>query len=72
MTNKKSTFERYEIVLMRFDLSHYGLHNFIILQLPFFFDRSYDKRVAFQIIVLIEKNLPNLVKNGKKNHIFNW
>ena len=43
------------------------------LQLPSILDTSSDKRVAFKIMALVEKNLLNLVKKPrKKPYIFNW
>ncbi len=41
------------------------------LQLPFLLDASFDKRIVFKIMVLIENNLLNLVGNWKKNRMFN-
>ena len=55
MTNKSSTFGRYEIVLMRLNPSRDWLCDLIILQLPLLFDVSFNKYVAFEIMVLVEK-----------------
>ena len=44
----------------------------MILQLSFFLNISFDKHVTFEILaLLIRKNFLNLVKNQKKNYMFN-
>ena len=53
MTNKRSTFERYKIVLIRLDLLRNWSYNFITLQLLFFLDASSNKRIVFEIMVLL-------------------
>ena len=63
MTNKRLAFGRYKIVLVRLDLLHSWLYNFMILQLPFFLDTSFNKHIAFEIIVLIGINLLNSMEN---------
>ena len=42
----------------------------MILQLPFLLDASSNKHVAFEIIALVAKNLPNPVKNQEKNRVY--
>ena len=37
--------------------------DFMILQLFSFLDTNFDKRVVFEIMALVEKNLLNLIKN---------
>ncbi len=37
--------------------------------MPFFLDISYDKYVAFEIIVLVGKNFLNRVENWGRNHM---
>ena len=39
----------------------------MILQLFFLLDLSFDKRIAFEIMILVGKNHLNLVKNGEGN-----
>ena len=39
------------------------------LQLPSFLDTSSNKRIAFEIMALVGKNLLNLEKNIRGNHV---
>ena len=57
----------YKIVSIRLDPSRDWSYNFMILQLLFLLDASSDEWVVFEIMVLVEKNLLNLVENWKKN-----
>ena len=45
----------------------------MIVKLLFLLNMSSNKHIAFEIIVLVRKNLLNLVKNQGENRIyFNW
>ena len=60
----------YEIVPIGLDLLCDQSCDLMILQLPFFLDASSNKRVTFEIIALVGKNLLNLVGNWEKNHVY--
>ena len=67
MTNEKSTFGRYKIIPIGFNLSYDLSYEFIILQLPFVLNTSFDKCVSIWNYGFGEKNLLNPVKNRERN-----
>ena len=57
----------YKIVSIRLDPSRDQSYEFMTLQLPFLLDASSNKRIAFEIMALVEKNLLNSMrKQGRK------
>ena len=64
MINKRSTFKRYEILAIRLNPLCDWSCDFITLQLSFFLDTSSNKRILFEIMILLIRK-KQFILNGK-------